>query len=496
MTSKNVARPPAATSEGLHAGESLLRPEEHVLATLEADGTRRWLFPRLALGKFWTSRRTVAYLLIAFFTILPHLRYRGFPPVLLDIPTRRFTILGYTFLPTDTLLLALLMVSAFLSLFLVTALFGRVWCGWGCPQTVYMEFLFRPIDRLFQGTSGKGGHPHTPILGWRWWARGFVYLVLCSFLTHTFLAYFVGTDRLGRWIMQSPLEHPIPFLVMAVATILLTFDFIYFREQTCLIACPYGRFQSVMLDRRSLIVSYDTNRGEPRGHGKPEVKDGKPSKGDCVDCGMCVQVCPTGIDIRNGLQMECIHCAQCIDACDSVMETLHMPKGLVRYSNQDSLAGDKAASIWRPRLIIYPLALSITLSLFVYFFMTKKDFDAKLLRNLGNTHSIGATGLVDDSLKLSLTNRTTEVRSYELEVLSPASGTVRPIEAPTITLDGGEHRYVPVLVSAGFSDFSDGRCPVSLRIRDSQGEERIVDYILLGPYQNPALTEEKANTVP
>lgn len=484
MGSRKVSKPPAATSEGLHTGESLLRPEEHVLATLEADGSRRWLFPRLAMGNFWTARRIVAWLLIAFFTILPHLRYKGLPPVLLDLPARRFTILGYTFLPTDTLLLALLMVSAFLSLFLITALFGRVWCGWGCPQTVYMEFLIRPIDRFFQGTAGKGGTPKHQLTGWRWWARGAVVIAVCGFLTHTFLAYFVGTDRLAQWIQRSPFEHPIPFLVMGVTTVLLSFDFLYFREQTCLIACPYGRFQSVMLDRRSLIVTYDELRGEPRGHGKPELTDGTPSKGDCVDCGMCVQVCPTGIDIRNGLQMECLHCAQCIDACDSVMTTLHMPKGLVRYSNQDSV-GKKAASIWRPRLIIYPVALTITLSLFTYFLLTKKDFDAKILRTLGNTFSVGESGLIDDTLRLSLTNRTTEARSYNLEVISPASGKVRSIEQETIELAAGEHRYVPILVSANFADFDDGRCRIKLRIADNTGESRDIDYTLLGPYQQP-----------
>ena len=485
MASRNVSKPPAATSEGKHAGQSLLRPEEHVLATLEADGSRRWLFPRVAMGNFWTSRRIVAWLLIAFFTIVPHLRFRGLPPVLIDIPARRFTILGYTFLPTDTLLVALLMVSAFLTLFLVTALFGRVWCGWGCPQTVYMEFLIRPIDRLFQGTTGKGGTPRYPLKGWRWWGRSAVVVAVCAFLTHTFLAYFVGTDRLGQWITRSPFEHPIPFLVMGVTTILLSFDFLYFREQTCLIACPYGRFQSVMLDRRSLIVTYDELRGEPRGHGKPEVKDGQATKGDCVDCGMCVQVCPTGIDIRNGLQMECLHCAQCIDACDDVMTTLHMPKGLVRYSNQDSI-GKKTASIWRPRLIIYPIALTITLSLFTHFLLTKKDFDAKLLRTLGNTFSVGESGLIDDTLRLSLTNRTTEPRTYKLSVTNPTSGAVRTIEQGETRLDGGEHRYVPILVSAAFSDFSDGRCAIKLKIEDDQGEERVIDYTLLGPYQDPS----------
>ncbi len=381
MSTPQVARPPQATSERVQTGEALLRPEEHVLATLEADGSRRWLFPRLAQGDFWKARRVVAWLLIAFFTILPHLRLYGKPPVLLDIPTRRFTILGYTFLPTDTLLLALLMVSGFVSIFLITALFGRVWCGWGCPQTVYMEFLFRPIDRLFDHTVGKGGCAPKKLSTGKWWARNLVYLVVCAFLTHTFLAYFVGTDRLGQWILQSPLQHPIPFLVMAVSTILLMFNFGYFREQTCLIACPYGRFQSVMLDRRSLIVTYDHHRGEPRGRGKPVVENDVASKGDCVDCGMCVQVCPTGIDIRNGLQMECIHCAQCIDACHDVMTKLHMPTNLIRYSNQDAME-HKPSGVLRPRLLIYPLVLMLTLGGFLTIFLTKKDFDAKLLRNL------------------------------------------------------------------------------------------------------------------
>ncbi len=490
MNAFKVARPPAATSAGEHAGESLLKPEEHVLATLEADGSRRWLFPRLATGDFWRLRRAVAWALIGFFTILPHLRIAGKPPVLLDIPTRRFTILGYTFLPTDTLLLALLMVSAFVTIFLVTALFGRVWCGWGCPQTVYMEFLFRPIDRFFEGTVGKGGHPSKRLSGWRWWARAAVYLAVCAFLTHTFLAYFVGTDRLGRWVTQSPLEHPIPFLVMAVATILLMFDFLYFREQTCLIACPYGRFQSVMLDRRSLIVTYDHHRGEPRGRGKPVVQNDQKSKGDCVDCGMCVQVCPTGIDIRNGLQMECIHCAQCIDACQSVMVKLQMPEGLIRYSNQDSME-NKPSSVLRPRLLIYPMVLICTLGAFTYIFLTKKDFDAKLLRNLGNTFSVGAGGLIDNSLKLSLTNRTDDPRKYTIGVIAPRNAIVRPIESPKVELAGGEHSFVPILVSAPFEDFADGRCHVQLSISDETGEQRTIDYMLLGPYQAPDVSQSQ-----
>ena len=495
MTSPKVSRPPEATSSGKHSGESLLRPEEHVLSTLEADGSRRWMFPRLSAGFFWSRRRYVAYVLMAVFIVIPYLRWNHKPLILLDITTRRFTIFGYTFLPTDTLLLALLMVTAFLTIFLSTALFGRVWCGWGCPQTVFMEFLFRPIDRLFQGTKGKGGKPKEKLSGAKWVARLLVYLVLCAFLANTFLAYFIGVERLAQWVRQSPFEHPIPFLVMATTTGLMMFDFVYFREQTCLIVCPYGRFQSVMLDRRSLIVSYDHARGEPRGRGRrtevaidrsvgAERNKEAGSKGDCVDCGMCVQVCPTGIDIRNGLQMECIHCAQCIDACNDVMTKLHMPTGLIRYSNQDAIE-HKPSTLVRARLLIYPTALLLAMSAFTYIFLTKKDFDSKLFRNFGNSFSAGLNGYIDNSLKLNLTNRTDQEKIYQLEVLSPAEGRVQTIESGELRLAAEERRIVPLLISAPFDRFADGRCKIQLRVSDSGGEERVLEYMLLGPYQRP-----------
>lgn len=486
MTSPSVAKPPEPTSSGSHAGQSLLRPEEHVLSTLEADGSRRWMFPRLATGFFWNYRRSIAYLLIAVFTLIPHLRWHCKPLILLDITTRRFTILGYTFLPTDTLLLALLMVTVFLIIFLSTALLGRVWCGWACPQTVYMEFLFRPIDRLFQGTRGKGGKPKQSLTGLRSLGRFLVYLLLCGFLAHTFLAYFVGVDRLSIWIRQSPFEHPVPFLVMTATTGLMMFDFLFFREQTCLIACPYGRFQSVMLDRRSLIVSYDALRGEPRTRGKKSPEREQRTTGDCVDCGMCVQVCPTGIDIRNGLQMECIHCTQCIDACDNVMTKLHLPSGLIRYSNQDAIER-KPGSLLRARLLIYPLALLVAISAFTYIFTTKKDFDAKFFRNLGNSFAAVEGDLIGNSLNLILTNRTDSLRSYDLNILSPDGGQAQIIEQGTISLNGGERRAIPLLISAPFDAFNEGQCPVRVRITDDAGEERLIDYELLGPYQRPSI---------
>jgi cytochrome c oxidase accessory protein FixG len=474
---------------------ALLRPEKQVLATLRADGSRKWLFPQLATGYFWNRRRFVAYFLIGIFTLIPHLRMGGKPLVLLDVPGRRFTLFGYTYLPTDTLLLALLMVGGFLTIFAATALFGRVWCGWGCPQTVYMEFVFRPLDRLLAGTKGKGGQPSKPLSTVKSVARLVAYLVICMFLTHTFLAYFVGVERLAVWIRQSPLEHPIPFLVMAVTTGLMMFDFLYFREQTCLVACPYGRFQSVMLDRQSLIVTYDLRRGEPRAKGSrttlpvvetPQVETTRrPAVGDCIDCGACVRVCPTGIDIRNGLQMECIHCSQCIDACDDVMQRVKLPTGLIRYSNQASMEG-KPVSWLRPRLAIYGVALCLVFGLFGYFLATKSAFDAQLFRGYGNSFSVGDEGLIDNTLKLNLANRSDSDRTYRLKILSPPSARIRLIESELVQLKAGDKYMFPILISAPFEQFSDAHCLMELEIVDNQGERQVLPYTLLGPYQKPA----------
>lgn len=458
---------------------AFLQPDEHVLPTLEHDGSRRWLYPVLATGNLWRARRVVAWVLIAIFTLIPHLRYMGKPLVLLDIPQRRFTIFGFTFLPTDTLLLALAMVSVFVTIFLVTALVGRVSCGWACPQTVYMEFWFRPIDRWFEGTCGKGGRPKQALSGWRYWGRLLVYLLVCMFLTHTFLAYFVGTDALAHWIRQSPLKHPVPFLVMAVTTGLLMFDFLFFREQLCLIACPYGRFQSVMLDRRSLIVAYDKNRGEPRSKGKRLLPVVSPA-GDCIDCGKCVQVCPTGIDIRNGLQMECINCTQCIDACNDVMDRIGSTRGLIRYSSQEQLESN-TKKILRPRLIIYPAVLLITFTLFGIVLSSKHAFDATLLRSLGSPFTIASDGMIENNMRLKLVNRTETQTSFTLKLIGAENAIITLQEGNDIVLKPEETRTFNFLVRFPSSEVQRGKKDMQLEVESSQKAARKLKLTLLSP---------------
>ena len=453
---------------------------DHVLSTLEADGTRRWLRPRLSKGPWWHRRRIVAYVLMVIFVVVPYIRVAGKPLIQLDITARQFTIFGYTFLPTDTLLLALVMLAAFIAIVFVTAVTGRAWCGWACPQTVYMEYLFRPIDRLFEGTAGKGGMPKRPMSAPRQIARFVLYILLSMFLAHTFLAYFVGTEQLAQWVRSSPFEHPVAFLVMASTTGLLAYDFFYFREQTCLIACPYGRLQSVMLDPQSLIVAYDYNRGEPRKKGKHFPED---NAGDCVDCNQCVVVCPTGIDIRDGLQMECINCTQCIDACDDVMDKVGYPRGLIRYTSEDALE-KKPPRLLRARTIAYGLILTVVMSAIVYALSLQGGFDARVIRGKGAPFTSVSRGLISNTFYMRLVNRTDKPQSYAFDVLFPEGAELEVIDESRLELQPGQATMVPLGVRFSSSlTFGRGYVPITLSIIDSDHKHQEVNFRLIGPRQ-------------
>lgn len=460
---------------------SLLPPDEHVLSTLEHDGSRRWIKPKLSRGQWLWRRRLVAYGLVALFVTLPFIKVGGKPFILLDITARKFTLFGFTFLPTDSVLLALFLVGTLLTIFLVTALFGRVWCGWGCPQTVYMEFFYRPIERFFDGTAGKGGQPKANRPAWLRMLKYPVYLVLSFLLANLFLSYFVGVERLWQWMHQSPATHPVPFLVMAFVTIAMLADFAYFREQVCIIMCPYGRFQSVLLDQSSLIVSYDSRRGEPRGKAKQKATTGGlPVLGDCVDCGMCVTTCPTGIDIRKGLQMECINCTQCIDACNQVMSKLGRAPDLIRYSSQKSDRGEPNR-LARARVFLYPVLLSAIASLFFIALSTRQSFNVEVLRDRGNPFTLTEDQAgVRNLLLLNLTNRTDEESSYSLQVLSP-EGVQLEVSESSMQLGAGDTQTFHISALAPIAAFKEGRAELKFEVRNDKGVVKPSTWVLIGP---------------
>ena len=465
-----------------------------VLSTLNPDGSRKWIKPKPSRGRFWRRRRVVAYALIALFSLIPYLRLSGRPVMQFNITAREFSLFGSVFYPTDTVLLALLAVGIFVTIFLLTALFGRVWCGWACPQTVYMEFLYRPIERLFEGEPGKKQKTGA----WRRPAKHATYLVLSMFLAHTFLAYFVGVEQLRVWITRSPLDHPVSFLVMAGVTGAMMFDFAFFREQTCLVACPYGRLQSVLLDRNSLIVGYDPVRGEPRGRKRRKPRGdvslkvvdggadtgGDAAQGDCIDCHKCVTTCPTGIDIRNGLQMECIHCTQCIDACDDVMDRIGRPRGLIRYSSQAVIEGDKPRLL-RPRVIVYPLILALLLTLFVGALASRRDADVTFIRAAGGMPYFrvgeGNDSRIGSRVRIRVRNRTDAQVTYTFGLVDLPGGAINGLEdgLPVEAHKLGTAEVVVLVPPPAFGPH--GRRSVTVRVEGSDGFGHNVSYSLIGP---------------
>lgn len=507
--SNENARADEEWSGQMHAAEKAETggaPE--VLSTMTREGKRRWICPKPSKGRLLNARRIVAIALIAVFTVVPYLRLNDRPLVLLDVAARKFTLFGTTFLPNDTVLLALLMVLVFVGIFLATSLFGRVWCGWACPQTVYMEFVFRPIERLLTGKPGSQRKNWIARSGIGKPLKYVVYLLVSMYLAHTFLAYFVGVERLAEWVRRSPAEHPQSFFLMLAVTGAMMFDFAYFREQTCIVACPYGRFQSVMLDRDSLIVTYDRKRGEPRGRkcGSTGTKgasdlslkvleDERRETGDCVDCHLCVTTCPTGIDIRNGLQMECVNCAQCIDACDAVMTKLGRATGLIRYSSQNAVEG-RAKRFLRPRVVIYGAIMATIASVFLFALSTKSIASVIVVRGRGAPFAALPDGTITNRVSIKLTNRTREPVEFELSMLGVPGAMITHEESLVVAPE--ESRVVPATIGAPFGAFSRGRVESVIRVTDgSDRYTKDVKFLLMGPGTLvPGHGESVPSTVP
>jgi cytochrome c oxidase accessory protein FixG len=443
-----------------------------VLPTLNADGTRRWIRPRQFEGRFLRARRVVGWSLIALFASLPFWRIGGHPAVLLDIPAREFHLFGATLRATDGVLLMLLLLSIVVGIFAVTAWLGRAWCGWACPQTVYMELLFRPLERWLEGGRADQLKIDREGPNVRRFVRYVVFALLAVAIANLFLAYFVGTARLALWMTGSPFEHPAGFATVALTTGLVFADFVYFREQMCTVVCPYARLQSVLLDPRSLVIGYDRRRGEPRGRGR--------GRGDCIDCGACVAACPTGIDIRDGLQLECVACAQCVDACDSVMAKFQRPLGLIRYDQGHALHGTRTSlRPLRPRLAIYGLVLAALLGGLGYFGHATSAPEITLLRGAGVPFHVDGEQ-VENQLRVKIQNRSGTDATYRLELRDPPEATLVTPDS-RLHVRAGSHGEASVRVLLPVSALNAGSRTVTLGVTDGNGFDSELPYRVLGP---------------
>ena len=388
------------------------------LYNVNEKGRRVGFFPKRPKGKFVNRRIVFSYFLLVIFFGLPWLSYQENPFLLFNLIERKFVFFFQPFFPQDFFLVALMIMIVFIAIFMFTAVLGRIWCGWACPQTVFLEMVYRRIEYWIEGdASAQRRLEKAP---WKWnkirkrTLKHTIFLVIAFFVSHTVLAYIIGNVRVQEVVTSSPLENPITFALVLINTGVFYFVFAWFREQACIYVCPYGRLQGVMFDKETLQISYDYTRGEPRTRIKRD--DTEQKGGDCIDCKQCVAVCPTGIDIRNGVQLECVSCTACIDACDEIMDKVNRPQGLIRYASQTQIEKGTAFKV-TPRAWIYLGVLTVLFGIFGFALSGTSNLKVKMLRAPGQTFTETPAGNVTNMYQMTLLNKQSKDRvlTFKLE---------------------------------------------------------------------------------
>lgn len=387
------------------------------LSTVDESGKRVWIHPKKPKGRLHNLRILVSVVLLSLLFVAPFITVKGHPMILLNFFERKFVIFGAVFWPQDTQLLIFVLLIFFVFIILFTVVFGRVWCGWACPQTIFMEMVFRKIEYWIEGDANqqrklkKAPWNREKLLKKGW--KHFIFLLIALLIAHTVMAYLIGLEAVKAIVTKSPAEHLTGFMGLVAFTGIFYGVFAFLREQACTVICPYGRLQGVLLDKNSIVVAYDWLRGEPRG--KIRKNENDVSKGDCIDCSLCVQVCPTGIDIRNGTQMECVNCTACIDACDDVMLKINRPKGLIRFDSHNGIAEKKKLQL-SPRIIGYAAVLLILTGALVYLLASREPIEATVTRVAGMMFQEQPEQKISNLYNVQLVNKTFDDAAVRLSL--------------------------------------------------------------------------------
>lgn len=387
------------------------------IATVDEQGKRIWIYPKKPKGWYTNARGWVTVVLLALLFSGPFVKIGGQPLLLFNIFERKFVILGIAFWPQDFYLFGLATITFFVFIILFTVVFGRVWCGWACPQTIFMENVFRRIEYWIEGDAKAqrklNDAPWDTEKIIKKASKQIIFLLISILIAHTLMAYLIGWEQVRDIVTASPYEHWGGFIATVFFTILFYWIFAYFREQACIAVCPYGRLQGVLLNKDSMAVAYDFVRGEPRGKLKKGVI--QEDKGDCIDCKLCVHVCPTGIDIRNGTQLECINCTACMDACDEVMDKVDKPRGLIRISSYNNIVEGKK-SVFTTRVIAYMIVLTALVTVVTTLMLRRSDIDATALRVPGQLYTKTEAGNIQNLYNILMVNKTFDPANVEIRL--------------------------------------------------------------------------------
>jgi cytochrome c oxidase accessory protein FixG len=437
------------------------------------DGKRNWFYPQKPKGTWHNRRVWFTVLILTLLFVTPFLKYNGQPLLLFNVLERKFIIFGVFIGPQDYWLFGLLMLSFMVFIVLFTTVFGRLWCGWACPQTVFMEMVFRKIEYAIEGDAGKQKLLNkAPWNGDKIMKKGLKYslfLAVSFLIANLLLAYVIGVDEVGK-IISEPISDHLPLFGGIVAfTAIFYFNFAWLRDQACTVVCPYGRLQGVLMDRNSIVVAYDYKRGEPRG----KLHKGKDrDEGDCINCHQCVAVCPTGIDIRNGMQMECVNCTACIDACDSIMDKVGFDHGLIRYTSENAIV-NKTNKLITPRVIGYIVVLILLWSVSGYMVVSRTDTQTTLFRAPGSQYIENKDGSVSNLYTFKIFNKTNHVVRPTL-VLDNSQGKLVFAGTPDLTLDGAGMSEGTLFITIPKGEIKSRKTKLKLSVY--QGKEKLETF--------------------
>jgi len=473
-TFSDVATERAVASDAAH---DAFRDE---LASVQKDGRRKWVYARQPSGPRYRARTVLSWFLLAFLFGAPFVTFKGQPLVLLNVIERRFVLIGLVFWPQDFFLLVLMALTLLVTIVLTSATVGRVWCGWLCPHTIFLEMLFRKIEFAIDGSAAqqlrRDRSPLTFDKVWRRVLKHGVYFALAFAIANVFLAYIIGARALRQIVTAPPHEHIAGLIAITLFSLVFYAVFARFREQACTFACPYGRLLSTFTDARTITVTYDWKRGEPRGR---LAQGTAPAQGDCVDCAQCVTVCPTGIDIRNGIQLECVACTACMDACDSVMTRLRRPTGLIRYTSSQAVAA--GSSSWlTTRVKAYAAVWALLAVTVITLLAVRRDLDVIILRQPGTLYAQTDAEHVANFYNVQVINRSARPHALEYRVLDLAGATITPLGAID-RVDAYGLIESRLLLRVPQGSLHGPATAVRLEVRSDGQTVRTIDSSFLGP---------------